>query len=438
MAGEPAHLPKSTAGLCGAVRLMALDALDPEALDIAIDPQERELGASLYRAAARRYHRLPRLLLASLAVHLLVLGGLGALESQSATKVPQVQEIPVELVREPPPDKPEPKKDETAKLEEPKPDAPKPVAQEEPKPPEPPQKPPEALQTEAAKEAQPQADAKQEQAKQEQPKEEPQKEEPQKEELPKPAAEAKPPAPPLPPPAAAAKPPEAPKLMPPAAAAPPSAPPPPPAPAPVAVAKAAPLPPPASPVEPPPAQSPSAPAAPVPPPMTAAAPPPQAPPSGEAALQQALGQNVPADIQTPPSAPPAPPPPPAGAASDRPGSLPPDDEPMKAVAVPSATSDGDLVVSYKTLVFSKLELAKEFPDEAKKRHAHGSAAIAFAIDDKGQVLSVVLIRSSGDPALDAESQALVTRAAPFPPPPPGAQKEFAAVIEFNADKDAGK
>ena len=46
-----------------------------------------------------------------------------------------------------------------------------------------------------------------------------------------------------------------------------------------------------------------------------------------------------------------------------------------AVAVPSPTEDGELVVAYKTLVFSKLELAKKFPEEARKRHAHGSAMI---------------------------------------------------------------
>ncbi len=105
---------------------------------------------------------------------------------------------------------------------------------------------------------------------------------------------------------------------------------------------------------------------------------------------------------------------------------------MRAVAVPSPTEDGELVVAYKTLVFSKLELAKQFPEEARKRHAHGSAVIDFILDDKGQVQSVTLVQSSGDPALDAESQALVGRAAPFPPPPPGAQKEFGAVIEFSS------
>lgn len=110
--------------------------------------------------------------------------------------------------------------------------------------------------------------------------------------------------------------------------------------------------------------------------------------------------------------------------------LPPMSKTFHAVAVPSPTQDGDLVLAYKTLVFSKLELAKRFPKEARKRHAHGSAIIAFALDDKGHVTRVTLLESSGDTALDGASLALVERAAPFPPPPPGAKKDFAAIIEF--------
>ncbi|QXX75804.1 TonB family protein [Methylovirgula sp. HY1] len=111
--------------------------------------------------------------------------------------------------------------------------------------------------------------------------------------------------------------------------------------------------------------------------------------------------------------------------------LPPMSETFQAVAVPAPTQDGELITAYKTLVFSKLELAKRFPESARKRHAHGSAIIAFALDDQGHVKRVTLIRSSGDTALDVASLALVHRAAPFPPPPPGAQKEFAAVVEFD-------
>jgi TonB family protein len=60
--------------------------------------------------------------------------------------------------------------------------------------------------------------------------------------------------------------------------------------------------------------------------------------------------------------------------------------------------------------------------------------IAFELNDDGTVKSEKLLRSSGDAALDVESLALVQRAAPFPKPPAGAQKVFAADITFPPPK----
>ncbi len=106
------------------------------------------------------------------------------------------------------------------------------------------------------------------------------------------------------------------------------------------------------------------------------------------------------------------------------------EENYQAVAVPSPSANGDEVMNYKTLVFSMLELAKQFPADARARGAHGTATIYFEIDDNGRVKTVKLLQSSGDTELDVESLAVVERAAPFPKPPPGAQKAFAAEIEF--------
>lgn len=106
----------------------------------------------------------------------------------------------------------------------------------------------------------------------------------------------------------------------------------------------------------------------------------------------------------------------------------------QAVAVPAPSDDGDEDLSYKTVVFSKLELAKQFPQDARARGARGSALIQFDLNDDGTVKGVKLLRSSGDTELDVESLAVVERAAPFPKPPPGAQKSFAAVIEFDPSR----
>jgi periplasmic protein TonB len=186
---------------------------------------------------------------------------------------------------------------------------------------------------------------------------------------------------------------------------------------------AAPTPAPAKP-SPPPAQT-QAQKPPQPPPAPAVQkPPPSQPPAPRPA------QAPPQPVQPPPqpAQPVTPPVAPAGTPEGNPKGLMQDNSP--AVAVPRPTDDGDDVVSYQTLVFGMLELKKEFPDDARRRGAYGTALIYFELNDDGSVKNEKLLRSSGDAALDVESLALVQRAAPFPKPPSGAQKVFAADITF--------
>ena len=107
-------------------------------------------------------------------------------------------------------------------------------------------------------------------------------------------------------------------------------------------------------------------------------------------------------------------------------------ENLRAIAVPETSEDGEDTLSYQTIVFSRLELAKHFPQAALARGAHGVAGIGFTLDNAGNVLDVELLVPSGDPDLDEESVALVHRAAPFPPPPPGAQTRVTAVVTFDS------
>jgi len=44
-------------------------------------------------------------------------------------------------------------------------------------------------------------------------------------------------------------------------------------------------------------------------------------------------------------------------------------------------------------------------------------SLAFTIDRHGGVVSSRIVKSSGSTVLDAEALALITRAAPLPPPP---------------------
>jgi TonB family protein len=172
---------------------------------------------------------------------------------------------------------------------------------------------------------------------------------------------------------------------------------------------------PAPPVEP----SKSAPSPPAEPPKPAPAPVQQAaqPPKPAPAVNPAVMAGLQPLLATP------------AAGGQSPYGLMPDN--WQAVAVPAPSEDGDEDLSYKTVVFSKLELAKQFPQDARARGARGSALIKFDLNDDGTVKSVKLLRSSGDTELDVESLAVVERAAPFPKPPPGAQKSFAAAIEFD-------
>jgi TonB family protein len=104
---------------------------------------------------------------------------------------------------------------------------------------------------------------------------------------------------------------------------------------------------------------------------------------------------------------------------------------FKAIAVPQSSDTGEDLVSYSTLVFSRLELSKKYPEASLARGTEGSAGIGFTLDDAGNVLDVELLVSSGDADLDEESVALVRRAAPFPAPPQGAKHRFDAVVTFS-------
>ncbi|VTZ48973.1 conserved hypothetical protein [Methylocella tundrae] len=108
---------------------------------------------------------------------------------------------------------------------------------------------------------------------------------------------------------------------------------------------------------------------------------------------------------------------------------------FRAVAVPLPTEGGDELLSYKEIVFGLLERAKQYPQSARERGAHGSAVVSFTLNDAGDLTNVSLLQSSGETDLDIESLALVSRAAPFPRPPLGAQRSFAAEITFGLERN---
>jgi protein TonB len=81
-------------------------------------------------------------------------------------------------------------------------------------------------------------------------------------------------------------------------------------------------------------------------------------------------------------------------------------------------------------VSAHLARNKRYPAEALSRGIGGTASVAFALGADGRVISVRLVRSSGNASLDRESQDLVRRASPFPPPPQG-KASITVPVNFN-------
>jgi protein TonB len=87
--------------------------------------------------------------------------------------------------------------------------------------------------------------------------------------------------------------------------------------------------------------------------------------------------------------------------------------------------------NYHGLVAAHLARHKRYPAEARSRGEEGRATLTFSLDGAGRVTAVRLVRSSGHPALDRESEAMVRRASPFPAPPARQAMSFTVPVTFN-------
>ena len=104
---------------------------------------------------------------------------------------------------------------------------------------------------------------------------------------------------------------------------------------------------------------------------------------------------------------------------------------FQAVALPatSATGEGE-AVGYRDIVFSQLAKANEL---GKTQGMPGSTGVHFSIDDRGALVDVEIVHASGIEGLDRQALDIVRKAAPFPPPPQGAQRAFDANVSFVAE-----
>jgi protein TonB len=87
--------------------------------------------------------------------------------------------------------------------------------------------------------------------------------------------------------------------------------------------------------------------------------------------------------------------------------------------------------NYRGLVAAHLARHKQFPAGARLGGNQGTAMVAFSIDGNGRVTEVKLVRGSGFASLDQETQAMVRRASPFPPPPSGQPISFTVPVTFH-------
>jgi periplasmic protein TonB len=92
-----------------------------------------------------------------------------------------------------------------------------------------------------------------------------------------------------------------------------------------------------------------------------------------------------------------------------------------ASAQPAAQGDGGRAAS---ATYARTVLTQITRTRKERAPTRGRAVVAFAITDAGTLASVTVVQSSGSAALDQVAMDHIRRAAPFPQPPAGAQRQF--------------
>jgi periplasmic protein TonB len=98
---------------------------------------------------------------------------------------------------------------------------------------------------------------------------------------------------------------------------------------------------------------------------------------------------------------------------------------------PATGNRGVSPARWQARLMAHLERLKRYPPGARRRNEEGIAHVRFVIDDRGNVRSAQLVRSSGYAELDAAVLALVRRASPVPAPPPGTPRDITAPVRFD-------
>lgn len=100
----------------------------------------------------------------------------------------------------------------------------------------------------------------------------------------------------------------------------------------------------------------------------------------------------------------------------------------------SGVASAAAIASYNRIVAAHLQKFMQYPPASKAAGEQGVSRLSFTLGRNGQVLGSRLAGSSGHPALDSETMAMVRRAQPFPPMPADlkqASMSFTVPIRFS-------
>jgi protein TonB len=106
---------------------------------------------------------------------------------------------------------------------------------------------------------------------------------------------------------------------------------------------------------------------------------------------------------------------------------------LTSPSAPAGASSAAALASYNQRVAAHLQRFKQYPSGARAAGEQGTSRLSFTLGRSGQVLGSRLAGSSGHPALDGETLAMVRRAQPFPPMPPELNKasmSFSIPVQF--------
>jgi protein TonB len=88
-------------------------------------------------------------------------------------------------------------------------------------------------------------------------------------------------------------------------------------------------------------------------------------------------------------------------------------------AAPAVGNDPAAVAAYPGLILRQITRQRR-----QATNARGSAMVQFIVGGNGELAGLGLLQSSGSDRLDQMALDHIRRAAPFPPPPPGAETRF--------------